>query len=182
MALPATIFHLVIALSDVDRGVYETLDLRVARHPSESTRYMLTRVLAYALSYEDGIAFSKGGLSSSDEAPITVRDPTGVLMTWIDIGMPSAERLHKASKAARKVVLFSSGDLALLRKDAASRPIHKAEDLVIWWFEPSFLAELETLIDRDVKLEIVRTEGQLYVTIGGRMIESRVVEECLLGG
>lgn len=175
-------FHLVIALSDVDRGVYETLDLRVARHPSESTRYMLTRILAYALSYEDGIAFSKGGLSNSDEAPITVRDPTGVLLTWIDIGMPSAERLHKASKAARKVVLFSSGDLALLRKDAASRPIHRAEDLVIWWFEPSFLAEFETVIDRDVKLEIVRTEGQLYVTVGQRMIESRVVEERLHGG
>src|SRR5262245_43082790 len=98
MALTATIHHFEIALSDVDRGVYETLDLRVARHPSESARYLFTRTLAYCLSYEEGIAFSKGGISSTDEAPITVRDLTGVLRAWIEIGSPSAERLHKAAK------------------------------------------------------------------------------------
>ena len=63
MAQTATMHHIEIALSDVDRGVYEALDLRVAQHPSESMRYMLTRTLAYCLSYEEGIAFSKGGLS-----------------------------------------------------------------------------------------------------------------------
>src|SRR5580692_3058921 len=78
MALSATIHHFEILLSDVDRGVYETLDLRVARHPSESARYMLTRILAYCLSHEDGIAFSKGGISNADEPPIGVRDPTGI--------------------------------------------------------------------------------------------------------
>ena len=59
MALTATIYHLAIALSDVDRGVYESLDLRVAQHPSETMRYLLTRTLAYCFSYEEGIAFSK---------------------------------------------------------------------------------------------------------------------------
>ena len=116
----ATIHNVTVALSDADRGVYETLELRIARHPSESMRYMLTRTLAYCLSYEDGIAFSKGGLSSNDEAPITVRDPTGILLAWIDVGSPSAERLHKASKAARRVALFTHSDLGLLRREAAS--------------------------------------------------------------
>ena len=50
MALSATVYHLQIELSDVDRGVYEALDLRVARHPSESMPYLLTRVIAYACS------------------------------------------------------------------------------------------------------------------------------------
>ena len=67
MAITATMHHIEIALSDVDRGVYESLDLRVAQHPSESMRYMLTRTLAYCLSYEEGIAFSKGGLSDASE-------------------------------------------------------------------------------------------------------------------
>src|SRR3954469_19332521 len=111
MALTATIYHLEVALSDVDRGVYESLDLRLARHPSETMRYMLTRTLAYCLSYEDGIAFSKGGISAADEPPIAVRDPTGILLAWIDVGSPSAERLHKASKAARRVALFTHVDL-----------------------------------------------------------------------
>ena len=52
VALKATIHHVEIALSDVDRGVYEALDLRVAQHPSETMRYLLTRLLAYSLSYD----------------------------------------------------------------------------------------------------------------------------------
>ena len=76
MALTATLYHWKIALSDVERGVYEALDIRLAQHPSESVRYLVTRAIAYALFYEDGIAFSKGGISSTDEPPIVVRDPS----------------------------------------------------------------------------------------------------------
>src|SRR5580692_6983854 len=125
MALTATIHHVEVVLSDVDRSVYESLDLRVARHPSESGRYLVTRLLAYCLSYEEGIAFSKGGLSSADEPPIAIRDPTGTLLAWIDVGSPSAERLHKAAKAAARVSLFTHADPALLRREASSRPIHR---------------------------------------------------------
>src|SRR5690242_12172206 len=107
MALTATLYHWKITLSDVERGVYEALDLRLACHPSESVRYLVTRAIAYALSYEEGITFSKGGVSSTDEPPVLVRDPTGVLLAWIEVGAPSAARLHKASKAARRVALFT---------------------------------------------------------------------------
>src|SRR5262245_44730898 len=107
MALGSTIYHLTIELSDTDRSTYASLDLRLARHPSESSRYLLTRTLAYCLSYEEGICFSKGGLSSSEEPPVYVQDATGVLKAWIDVGAPSAKRLHKASKAAERVALFT---------------------------------------------------------------------------
>src|SRR5580692_2854655 len=117
MALTATMHHFHVTVSDVDRAVYETLDLRVARHPSESGRYLTTRTLAYCLSYEEGIAFSKGGLSSNDEPPISIRDPTGILLAWIDVGLPSADRLHRAAKAARRVLLFTHVDAARLRKE-----------------------------------------------------------------
>ena len=52
MALTATVYNFDIELADMDRGVYETLDLRVARHPSESAEYMVVRVLAFCLEYE----------------------------------------------------------------------------------------------------------------------------------
>ena len=171
MALTATIYHLQVALSDVDRGVYEALDLRLARHPSESMRYLLTRAIGYCLSYEDGIAFSKGGLAVAEEAPITVRDPTGLLLAWIDIGAPSAERLHKATKAAPRVSLFTSTDLTLLQREARTRAIHKVSEIAVWRLEPAFLDELEERIDRNTKLELVRTDGLLYVTVGPRVIE-----------
>ncbi|HLL04171.1 MAG TPA: YaeQ family protein [Myxococcaceae bacterium] len=180
MALTATMYHVQVNLSDVDRGVYQPLDLRLARHPSESMRYLLTRTLAYCLSYEEGISFSKGGISSTDEAPISVRDPTGVLLAWIDIGSPSAERLHKASKAARRVALFTHVELALLRREAATRAIHKVEHIEVWRFSPAFLDALEVKMGRATQLELTRTDGQLYVTLGGETLEAALAPESLV--
>jgi uncharacterized protein YaeQ len=177
MALTATVYRVQVALSDVDRGVYETLDLRLARHPSESMRYMVTRLLAYCLSFEDGITFSKGGLSSSDEPPIAVRDPTGILLAWIDVGAPAAERLHKAAKAARRVSVFTHHDLAALRREAHA--IRKAEAIEVLRFDPAFLDALEAKLDRNTKLELVRNEGQLYVTLDGKNIESEITQSTL---
>jgi uncharacterized protein YaeQ len=174
MALTATMHHFEVTLSDVERGVYETLDFRVARHPSESARYLVTRTLAYCLAYEEGIAFSKGGLSSTEEPPISVRDATGILLAWIDVGFPSAERLHKASKAARRVAVFTHVEAAQLRREAASRVIHKVEDIEVWRMEAAFLDEVEGTLDRSSQLEIVRSDGQIYVTVGGRVIEGKI--------
>ena len=180
MALTATMHHVEVTLSDVDRSVYESLDLRLARHPSESARYLLTRLLAYCLSYEEGIAFSKGGISSTEEPPISVRDPTGILLAWIDIGSPSAERLHKASKAARRVALYTHVDPMLLRREAASRTIHKVEAIEVWRFEPAFLDAREPMLDRNTKLELARNDGGLYVTVAGRVIEGAATRVSLV--
>jgi uncharacterized protein YaeQ len=180
MAQTATIHHFEITLSDVDRSVYETLDLRVARHPSESARYLVTRTLAYCLAYEDGIAFSKGGLSSAEEPPIAVRDPTGVLLAWIDIGSPSAERLHKASKAARRVAIYTHVDPTLLRREAATRAIHRVDAIEVHRFAPAFLDAVEAQVDRTTTLEVVRTDGRLYVTIGGLVIEGELERVSLV--
>ena len=180
MALTATVHHVQITLSDVDRGVYEKLDLRLARHPSESARYMLTRLLAYCLSYEEGIAFSKGGLSSTDEAPIAVHDPTGILMAWIDIGAPSAERLHKASKAARRVALFTHVEPRLLQQEAATRAIHRVEAIDVWRFEPAFLDGLEGMIGRSAVIEVVRNDGKVYVTADGKVREGDIARVSLI--
>jgi uncharacterized protein YaeQ len=181
MALTATIHHVHVGLSDVDRGVYEALDLRLARHPSESMRYLLTRMLAYCLSYEEGITFSKEGLSSTEEPPVSIRDPTGILVAWIDIGSPSAERLHKASKAAGRVALFTHAPIVLLRREAATRAIHKVEAIEVWRVEPAFLDALEPKIERNTKMELVRNDGQLYVTIAGGVIEGAITRWSLVG-
>ncbi len=180
MAVGATMYRFPVNLSDVDRGVYETLDLRLARHPSESMRYLVTRMFAYCLSYEEGITFSKGGLSAAEEAPLTIHDPTGLLLAWIDIGSPSAERLHKASKAANRVAIYTYAPLANLRREAASRPIHKVEAIDVWRIEPSFLDTLEEKLDRYTSLEIVRNDGSLYVTIAGNVFEGTITHESLV--
>jgi uncharacterized protein YaeQ len=180
MALTATMHHFQITLFDVDRGVYEALDLRVARHPSESLRYLVTRTLAYCLCYEPDIAFSKGGLSSSDEAPLSVRDASGVLRVWIDVGSPSAERLHKASKAAERVVLFSHSERSLLLREANSRPIHRLAEIEVWLFEAAFLDAVGARFDKNTKFELVRSDGQLYVTFRAEQLNGSISRSSLL--
>lgn len=180
MALTATVHHVQITLSDVDRGVYESLDLRIARHPSESLRYLLTRTLAYCLSYEEGIAFSKGGISSTDEPPLFVRDPTGELRVWIEVGSPSADRLHKATKAAERVALYTHVDAALLRREATTRAIHRVEAIQVWRLEASFLDAIGETLGRTTKLEVVRSDERLYVTHDGRVTESALSVASLL--
>jgi uncharacterized protein YaeQ len=179
MAPNATLYRLNVELSDVDRGTYETLELRVARHPSESMRYLVTRSLAYCLSYEEGIAFSNGGISSTDEPPVMVRDRVGVLRKWIDVGTPSTPRVHKASKAAQRVEIYGVSDLADLRSDAAAGRVHRAEAIEVWTFASSFLDALESHIERTVSLTLVRTEGQLYLTLGGTTLETALEHSML---
>jgi uncharacterized protein YaeQ len=180
MAQGPTIYSLEIVLSDVDREVYQALSLRIAKHPSESMRYMLTRTFAYCLSYEDGIAFSKGGISDTDEPPVAVTDPTGLRLAWIDVGAPSAERLHKAAKAAPRLQLYSHASLASLQREASTRAIHKVADIEVWLLDPTFLDELEKKIDRRTKLEIARTDGRIYVTVGEAVLETELVRASLV--
>ena len=166
MALSATVYHLQVELSDVDRGVYQSLDLRVARHPSETMRYLLTRVIAYCLCHEEGIAFSKGGLSTNDDPAISIRDLQGNLRAWIEIGTPSAERLHKASKASPRLVVFTHHDPELLKKAAREKAIHRAGAIEVFAIDGAFLDALDRITDRNARWTLVHTEGMLYITSG----------------
>jgi uncharacterized protein YaeQ len=163
----STIHRFKIALSDVDRGVYETLDLRVARHPSETMRYMLTRVIAYCLSYEEGIEFSQG-LSQGDEPAVWIKTLDGRPSAWIEVGTPSGERLHRASKGWPRVHVYTHHDPALLTRETTKTAIHQVERLLAFAVEPAFLDALEPHVDRTTSWELVRTEGQLYITAAGK--------------
>jgi len=166
VALTATIYNFDIDLNDFDRGVFEALALRVARHPSESEEFLLTRVIAYALEYAEGIAFSPGGLSDPDTPAITVRDMTGALRTWIDIGTPEAERLHRATKAAARVAVYVHRDPAQFVARLAGERIHRAEALEIWAIDRALLAALTARLDRRMNFSLSVSERELTVSIG----------------
>ncbi len=179
MAQSATIYHLQIDLSDVDRGVYEALDLRIARHPSESMPYMLTRVLAYCLCCEEGIAFSKG-LSATDEPALWVKDLHGNVQVWIEVGAPSAERLHRVSKASPRVVVFTRNDPRLLRRAVEGATIHKADKIEVYAVPAAFLAALEAVTDRNGRWVVVHTGGEIYVTVGDQTVTGAVTRHSLI--
>lgn len=165
MALTATIYNFDVRLADGDRGVYETLALRLARQPSETAEYLLTRALAYCLEWTEGLAFSRG-LAEPDEPTLAVRDLTGALRTWIDVGTPDAARLHKASKAAARVVVYTHKDPAPFLEKLAGARIHRAADVEIHAVDRTLLAELAARLDRRLDFDLTVTERTLYVTLG----------------
>jgi uncharacterized protein YaeQ len=165
MALGATIYVFDIELSDSDRGVYESFEIRVARHPSEAPDYLLTRVLAYCLEYTEGVAFSPG-LSSPDEPTIAVRDLTGALQAWIDIGAPEAARLHRASKAAPRVAVYTHKDVDQLVTRLSGERIHRAEKIELYAFDREWLAGLVDRLNRRMAFALTVMEQHLYLSIG----------------
>jgi uncharacterized protein YaeQ len=180
MALSATVYVFTVQLANADRGVYESLTLRVARHPSESEDYLLTRLLAYCIEYSEGIAFSSG-LSSPDEPAIAVRDLTGVLQTWIDIGSPDAARLHKASKAARRVVVYAHRNVDTWLARLKGGRIHRVEALELFVVPQDLLAALVKRLERRMDFELTVSDGTLYIsfedgTLSGAIEARQVVQ------
>ena len=98
MGVRSTLYRFLVDFSDIDHGVYETLDLRAAQHPSLEEDRLVVRVLARAIAHEEGLEFGRG-LSTPEDAGLIKMTITGQIGTWIDVGLPSAERLHRASKA-----------------------------------------------------------------------------------
>jgi uncharacterized protein YaeQ len=166
MALGATVYTLDIDLSDSDRSVYETLSLRVARHPSESDDYLVTRILAYCLEYTEGIAFSKGGLSDADEPPIAIRDLTGGLRAWIDIGSPDAARLHKACKLAPRVAVYIHKDPTQILRNLSGERIHRGDALELYAMDRAFIAAFVARLERRMAFALSINERELYMSIG----------------
>jgi len=178
MALTATIYNIEIDLSDSDRGVYEALDLRVARHPSESEEYLVTRLLAYALEYAEGIEFSRG-ISDPDEPTISVRDLTGALKAWIEIGTPDASRVHKASKASPRVAVYTHKDPAQLVARLKGERIHRAEAVELWAIDRTLIAQITTRLERRMSLSVSVTDRQLFLAIGADTLTGDVVRHAI---
>ena len=175
MAQTATIYSVTIDLSDLDRGVFETLELRVARHPSETAEYMLVRLLAYCLEYQEGIVLT-GGLSSGDEPALVVRDLTGRVTAWIEVGLPDAARLHRGSKLAGRAAVYTHRDARQLLLQLSGAKIHRASDIPIRAFDRAAIEEVAALIERRASLAISVSGGDLLIALGERTFALAMTE------
>jgi len=175
MALTSTIYTVSVDLSDVDRGVYESFALRLAMHPSETMEYMATRVMAYCLEYTDGIAMT-AGLSDGDEPAIVIRNLTGQITGWIEVGLPDADRLHRAAKLAEHVAVYPHRDVRILLGQLEGKHIHRAEEIAIHSFGPTFIRDLAERIERRVALGMTVNERHVYLDVDGVQLAT-VIEQ-----
>lgn len=181
MAQTSTQHVFDLSLSDVDRGLYESLVLKVARHPSESDAYMVTRVIAYALELTEGLAFSQG-LSATEEPALLVRDLTGQLLAWIEVGTPDAPRLHKASKACGRVVVYCHKDLGIYVRNLAGQKVHAPERVTLVGLDRRFVEAVAGKVERRTTIAISVNEGELYVDVGGESFSTQLVRQGFPAG
>jgi uncharacterized protein YaeQ len=175
MAIGATVHTFAVQLADVDRGVYEEATLRVARHPSETDAFMLTRVLAYCLEFAEGIAFSEG-VAATDEPAVLVRDLTGRVTAWIEVGAPDAERLHFGSKLADRTVVYTHRDPAKVAATWEGKRIHRAAEIPLRSFDPGFVDAATAALERRNDLTVSVSDGHLYLDLNGTAFASEIHE------
>jgi len=166
MALTVTLYRFTIELSDITRGVYETLDFRVAQHPSEALPYLLTRVLAFVLNAQEGLEFSPTGLHDPDAAAIQIIGPSGDTRLLIEVGSPSARKLHKATKTARQVKVYTYKNPAALLEEIQAQKVHRAAEIEVFSLAPAFLDELAATLKRDNRWAILFDDGTISVQVG----------------
>ena len=175
MALNATVYSLTVELADVDRAVYASLDLRMAREPSESADYFLVRLLAYCLEYGEGIAFTQG-VAAGDEPAVWIHDLTGRLLAWIDVGLPDAAHLHRGSRAAERVALYTHRHVTQLISQLSGKKIYRAEEIPVYALDARFVADVAALIERRASLSVTRSDGELFVDVAGQSFRCLITE------
>lgn len=170
MALTTTLYRFHIELSDIGNSVYESLDFRVAQHPSEGPHYLVTRVIAFALNTREGLAFAPTGLHDPDAAAISVPAHNGGFELQIEIGSPSAKKLHKAMKASKAVRVYTYKNPNLLMKDLAGQEIHRAQEIEFFALSPVFLDELIPLLKKENRWDLVFNDGTITVQAGEKTV------------
>jgi len=161
MALKPTIYKAKIALSDVNRNYYETLNLTIAQHPSETLERMMVRVLAYCINAEESLVFTKG-ISSPEEPDLWVRSMDDNLELWIDVGEPAVERMKKASHIARQVKVYcfnSKADVWWRQNETAFTDLSISVSRFPW----EEIKPLAALVERTMDLSVTITGDSAYI-------------------
>jgi uncharacterized protein YaeQ len=177
MALPSTVYRANIQLSDVDRGVYESLQATVARHPSETEERLVARLLAYAIFYEPELAFTKG-VSAGDEPDLWLKGPDDRTLLWVEVGLPEPERLIKASRHAAQVALVACGRAFSHWEQQHLPKLAGVPNLSVISFDQSFLNHLVARLDRSIAWSVTISDGSLYMDIGDETIETVLQERA----
>jgi uncharacterized protein YaeQ len=175
MALPSTIYRAKIQLSDVDRGVYESLQATVARHPSETEERLVSRLLAYTIFFETELAFTKG-ISAGDEPDLWLKGPDDRVLLWVEVGLPEPDRLVKASRHSAQVAVIACGR-ALPNWEQQHLPkLEGIPNLSVISFDQSFINQLASRLDRSINWSVTISDGTLYIDSGDETFETVLQE------
>lgn len=174
MALPSTVHRATLQLSDLDRGCYESLQVTVARHPSETGARLVARLLAYLLFYEEDLQFTKG-ICVGEEPDLWLKLPDGRTRLWVEVGLPEPERLVKAARHCERVALLACGN-SLSHWERHHLPkLAKTANLTVLTVDGLFIDRLALLLERAIVWEVTITEGTIYLQVAGESLQTQIV-------
>ena len=162
MALKATIYKADLQVADMDRHYYAEHGLTIARHPSETDERMMVRVLMYALYAQDGIALTKG-LFDVDEPEIWVKDLTGAIKLWIDIGQPDETRLRRACGRADQVVVACHSSSSDIWWKQIENKLSRLQNLSVLQLAPATAQALAALTQRGMQLQCLVQDQEITI-------------------
>jgi uncharacterized protein YaeQ len=166
MALKATIFRAELQIADMDRGYYRDHALTLARHPSETDERMMVRLLAFALNADENLAFGKG-LSTEDEPALWLRDLTGAIKLWIEVGLPDEKSVRKACGRADRVCIYSyGGHAASLWWNQTSGQVARFANLEVLELPSAATRAMAAMAQRNMRLQCSIQDGQALLTDG----------------
>ena len=165
MALKSTIFKASLALSDIDRNLYSDFQLTLARHPSETDERLMVRILAFALHADDRLSFGKG-ISNDDEAALWLKNYSNETELWIEVGMPTEDRLRKACSQAQQVICYSYGlerNVDIWWKKIADR-LERFEHLQVKQLPAAATQALAGMAQPGMNLQCTINEGNIWLS------------------
>jgi len=174
MALTATLYDFDVALSHVDVGLQLSLQVRAARHPSETLERVWLRLLAFCWFHQERIAFGPG-LSDPDAPDLYADDLTGQKELWVRVGRPDPARMQREADragSARVGVLFDAPSrmeafIAEAREARRSR-LARVELLAA---SPALIAALAARDERRTRIAITVVGDHVYAERGDQTFD-----------
>ncbi len=174
MALSATIYKATIHLSHIDSHIYEEVSLTIAKHPSETEARMMFRLVAYLYSFKDRLEFTKG-ISTTEEPDIWLKDYSGDITEWIELGLPDTKRIKQALSRSGKVIVFTYQPN---RKDEWTQKVasefSKNQRFDFFHLIPTSINDLETLCERGMELSCVIEDNVMTLANADQHAEIKI--------
>ncbi len=164
MALRSTIYKVDLHVSDSDRNYYNTHSLTVAQHPSETAERMMVRLVLFALYAQDDLVFTKG-LSDVDEPDMWVKDLTGQIQLWLEVGQPDEKRILKASSKSDQVVICAyAGQASKVWWSGIKNKIERAKNVRVICLPQVVTKSFAAWVERGMQLHINIQEGEILIS------------------
>lgn len=171
MAIKATIFKANLQIADMERYYYQDHALTLAKHPSETDERLMVRLLAFALHAHEHLEFGQG-MTADEDADLWLKDLTGSIELWIDVGIPDEKLIRKACGRSNQVVVYCYGGRVADMWFVQNRTLFaRQKNLTIINLPAVNTQALAKLAQRNMSLQCTIQDGQVWLSDGAISVQ-----------